>query len=86
MRKLFLATVALIAFQVSGAKATLFNWSYSGVFTSGPDLGDAVSGGGQLIASPLGGGQFLVTSISGTADGETISGLTSYAGDDQMIS
>jgi hypothetical protein len=34
----------------------------------------------------LGGGQFLVTSISGTADGETISGLTSYAGDDQMIS
>ena len=48
MRNLFLATTALIAFQVSGAHATLFDWSYSGAFTSGPDVSGAVSGGSGL--------------------------------------
>jgi hypothetical protein len=85
MRKLFLTTVALMAFQICGAHATLFDWSYSGAFTSGPDVGGAVSGGGQLTANPIGGGRFAVTSISGTANGEVISDLADYAIPDQII-
>jgi hypothetical protein len=56
-----------------------FDWSYTGL------NGYTVLASGTLVATPLGGGVYQVTSISGTRNGLSITGLTTYAGDDQLV-
>lgn len=71
------ATVAVAALSVPlQAQATTFLWSFTG---------PGVSGGGSLEATFQSGSTYLITSISGTANGQTISGLTGYAGAGQLI-
>jgi hypothetical protein len=85
MRRLIWIVLALLAFQFPDAQASTFNWSYSGVYTSGPDLGGAVLGGGTLDATFISGTEYGVNSISGTANGLTVTGLSNYAVPDQAI-
>jgi hypothetical protein len=75
----------LIAFQVPQAKAVTFDWSYSGTVTSGVGTGNAVSGSGTLDAVLNSGNQYIVDAIAGTANGLTVTGLTGYSGEDQLI-
>ncbi|HLZ81971.1 MAG TPA: PEP-CTERM sorting domain-containing protein [Caulobacteraceae bacterium] len=63
----------------ASAGAASFLWSYSGV-NGGP-----VSASGTLQATPNGGGVYTVTSISGMRNGLAITGLTTYAGDDNLV-
>ena len=63
----------------SAAGAASFLWSYSGV-NGGPVLAS-----GSLQATPDGGGVYTVTSISGMRNGLAITGLTTYAGDDNLV-
>ena len=79
MRKLALlmASAVLIAFQAPGANATTFDWSYNG--------GGSIMGSGTFDAIDQGGGAFLVDAITGTANGQSITGLDGYAVSDQMI-
>ena len=67
-----IASIALIIFHVPNANALTFDWSYS-------------SGGGTLDAIDQGGGVFLVDSISGMANGLTITGLAAYGNQDQLL-
>jgi len=68
---------ALITFQISDANATTyFDWSFSG---------GSSSGSGTLQATYDGGDFYSVTSISGTANGQTILGLSNYNAPDQLI-
>jgi len=68
-----------LAVGASAAGAASFLWSYSGV-NGGP-----VSASGTLQATPDGGGVYTVTSISGFRNGLAITGLTTYAGDDELV-
>jgi hypothetical protein len=68
-----------MAFQTPAAKAVLFDWSYAG-FNGGP-----VAALGTLQATPDGGGVYTVTSIAGTRNGVPITGLTVYAGLDNLV-
>jgi PEP-CTERM motif len=68
-----------LAFAACAAGATTFDWSYSG-FNGGP-----VSASGTLEATADGGGVYAVTSISGTRNGVAITGLATYAGDDNLV-
>jgi hypothetical protein len=61
------------------AKATVFDWSYTGL------NGYSVTASGTLVATPLGGGAFAVTAITGTHNGVAITGLTSYAFQDNTV-
>jgi hypothetical protein len=71
------ATMALaIALSAPPAHAVTFLWNYSG---------GGLSGGGTLEATDLGEDTYLITSISGLANGVTISGLTEYNFPDQFI-
>jgi hypothetical protein len=65
--------------QASTAWADKFDWSYTGT------NGYVVSAGGTLTATPLGGGAYQVTSISGLYNGSPITGLTVYAGQDNEV-
>ena len=77
MKKLLVASaVAGVLSLASAARAVTFDWSYSG---------GGLSGGGTLQAIYDGGVTYTITSISGLANGVTISGLTSYDGPDQFI-
>ena len=77
LRSLLVAGVGLAAsLAVQPAQAVTFLWSYSG---------GAFSGGGTLEATYDGGVTYTITSISGLANGATISGLTDYDSPDQMI-
>ena len=71
-----IALSAILAFQLSSAQAITFDWSYSGA---------GISGSGTLEAVDVGGGAFLVGAISGTANGLTITGLTTYAFSDEKL-
>jgi hypothetical protein len=78
MRKLWLPLIALVAFQVDGASAGTadppFDWTIPGI------------GFGTFDASPVGGGVFDVTNVTGTIYGYPITGLDSgYAIPDQQI-
>jgi hypothetical protein len=70
---------AVMLSLASAASATTFNWSYSGL------NGYAVSASGTLQATPLGGGAYQVTSITGTRNGSAITGLTNYAIEDNQV-
>jgi hypothetical protein len=63
----------------SSAEAILFDWSYSGL-NGGP-----VVASGTLDASPLGGGAYSVSSISGIRNGVPLTGLTAYAAQDNLV-
>ena len=67
---LMAAAAATAAIAVGPASATEFLWSYSG------DNGGAVNAIGGI---------YSVTSISGTRNGVAITGLTTYAGDDNLV-
>jgi hypothetical protein len=71
-----LAAAMALALSAPPAQAVTFLWNYSG--------GD-LSGGGTLEATGLGEDTYLITSISGLANGVTISGLTEYNFPDQFI-
>ena len=61
----------------SAANAALLFWDFS--FT-----GDGVSGSGVFSTGDVG-SPFTMSGISGTADGYTISGLSGYAGADNLL-
>lgn len=63
----------------SFAAPTMFDWSYFGI------NGSTASGSGTLMATPNGVNQWTVLSITGTVNGVSIAGLTSYAGEDQQV-
>jgi hypothetical protein len=73
-----LSAAAVLA-QATVAAATTFNWSYTGAH------GYVVAASGTLTATPLGGGAYAVTSMSGTRNGSAITGLTVYAGQDNEV-
>jgi hypothetical protein len=77
----FAATAVALAALASAASASAasFAWSYTGL------NGYVVNASGTLNATPTGGGAYQVTSISGTWNGIAITGLTGYAGDDEMV-
>jgi hypothetical protein len=64
------------ALSAQPAQAVTFLWNYSG---------GGLSGGGTLEATDLGEDTYFITSISGLANGVTISGLTEYNFPDQFI-
>lgn len=74
-----LGGAAAVMLQPALAMATTFDWSYAG-FNGVP-----VTAMGQLTATPVGGGAFAVTSFSGMRNGSTITGLSTYAGDDNEV-
>ncbi|MFY9970143.1 MAG: hypothetical protein WAK41_12140 [Roseiarcus sp.] len=75
-----IATTAGIAvLGLQPAIAEVFDWSYSGTIP-GP-----VTASGTLDATPIGGGVYDVTSISGTRNGVAITGPTAYAGEDNRV-
>ena len=59
----------------SPARADLLNFTYSG---------DGVSGSGQFLTGPLG-SPYQILGITGTANGDTITGLSGYAGADNWL-
>jgi hypothetical protein len=71
-----LAAAAALAVCASSANASSYLWSYSG---------GGVSASGWLAATPAGGGVFDVTAIGGTRNGVGITGLASYAGQDNVV-
>jgi hypothetical protein len=73
-----LSAAALLA-QAAAASAATFNWSYTGAH------GYVVAASGTLTATPLGGGAYAVTSMSGTRNGSAVTGLTGYAGQDNEV-
>ena len=73
---LFAAMGFAASFAIAPAQAVTFDWTYSG---------GGLSGGGTLEATFDGGVTYTITSISGLANGLTISGLTVYDGPDQLI-
>ena len=81
MRKaLFAACAAALVVLAPGAvraAPVTFDWSYSG--------GGSNTGSGTLTATNIGGVTYGINSISGTANGQTIVGLDTYDGPDNVI-
>jgi hypothetical protein len=73
-----LAGAAMLALAC-GASAKTFNWSYVGT------NGYSVSASGTLTATPLGGGAFQVTSMTGMRDGSPVDGTADYAFEDNVV-
>jgi hypothetical protein len=71
------SAVMLVANLPASAATYNFDWSYTG--------GPGVSGSGTLQATYDFGDQYTVTLISGTANGQTIVGLSSYNFPDQLV-
>ena len=76
---LIAAMAATTAFGMQTAGAAEFDWSYSG------SNGGPVTASGTLDATPIGGGVYDVISITGTRNGVAITGLATYAGEDNEI-
>jgi len=74
--KLLWAGGALLALQASSASAATFDWSYAG---------PGVSGSGTFTANFVGADTYGLTAITGTANGQTILGLDSYDGPDNVV-
>jgi hypothetical protein len=79
MKKWAVTFAALVAsavpLLVSSANATVLIWSYTGT---------GISGGGTMDATPIVGG-YAIDSISGTANGQTIFGLSDYDLPDNIV-
>ncbi|MGO9390747.1 hypothetical protein [Rhodoblastus sp.] len=69
---------AVLAMALASGSASAKVWEFS--YTDG--VGD--SGSGTFITGSVG-PTYTVTGITGTADGKTITGLSSYAGSDQIL-
>ena len=70
------ALMGLIAFQIHNAKADpiIFNWTYTDSLGGYP--GSPYEGSGTLTATPISGGpKYQIDTITGTLDGDTITGL-----------
>jgi hypothetical protein len=65
---------------VSGASATVLDWSYTGTGISGSGTMDAT----LITSGPFAGG-YSIDSISGTANGQTIFGLSEYDFPDNIV-
>jgi hypothetical protein len=70
---------ACVLALASGAGAKTFDWSYVGT------NGYAVSASGTLTATPLGGGAYQVTSMTGLRNGSPVGGTTDYAFEDNIV-
>ena len=74
---LLAAGAAVAALMVGGAaQARVFDFSYSG---------PGVSGEGQFITTPDG-ADYLITDVTGVANGEAITGTSGYASADNLLS
>jgi hypothetical protein len=64
--------------------STTYDWSF---VCTGPDAGVGCSGSGTLTTGPAGGqpDSFVVTGATGTIDSFTITGLSLYAGADNLF-
>jgi hypothetical protein len=62
----------------TSASAAVFDFTIS-------SAGNNDSASGQFTATPLGGDNYQVTGVSGTADGSTILGPSNYGGSDQLL-
>jgi PEP-CTERM motif len=75
-----LCALMLVAIPTTAANAsTIFNFSYSGTL---------VNASGQFTADPSGVGTYLISGITGTSNGSSISALLpplSFAGNDNLI-
>ena len=71
--------VVLCAAAPLAASPHAFDWSYTGLD------GYTVTASGTLVATPLGGGTYQVTSITGTRDGVAVTGLANYAIPSQLV-
>jgi hypothetical protein len=78
------ATAAILGPTQNARASVLFDWSYSAISYS-PTYGSPVSASGWLEATPEGGGIYDVTSIGGQRNGVPITGLATYALDDEKI-
>jgi hypothetical protein len=65
MKKVIILLSVLLAVAI-GASADQFNFAYSGI---------GVAAGGVITAAPQGGGEFLVTDITGFYNGDAIAGI-----------
>jgi hypothetical protein len=75
----FAAASALLG-PAQGARASvIFDWSYAG------NNGGPVSASGTVTTTPDGVGVYQVTAITGERNGVPITGLATYAGDDQLV-
>jgi hypothetical protein len=80
-----LVAAAIVIGLTQGARAAvLFDWSYTAIGYS-PTPGTAVSASGWLEATPEGGGVYDVTAIGGQRNGVAITGLATYADDDEQV-
>jgi len=79
-KTLVLSTLCVVfCLGTSFATPQAFDWTYTGL------NGYTVNASGTLLATPLGGGAYQVTSISGMRNGIAVTGLTTYAGDDNVV-
>jgi hypothetical protein len=78
------ATAALLGLARGARASVMFDWSYTAISYS-PTYGNPVSASGWLEATPEGGGIYDVTAIGGERNGVPITGLATYALDDQKI-
>ena len=76
---LIATTAGIAVLGLQPASAEVFDWSYSGTIPS------PVTASGTLDATPIGGGVYDVTSISGTRNGVAITGPTAYAAQDNRV-
>jgi hypothetical protein len=67
---------AFVALQASAASAATLDWSYTG---------PGISGGGTLTATTTDDITYFVSAVSGTANGQTIAGISAYDGPDQKV-
>lgn len=78
-------TLALVALGLSifvgssFATPSTFDWSYFGI------NGSTVTASGTLTANSLGSGVYQVISITGSRNGVALTGLTTYAGEDNLV-
>ncbi len=78
---LAIAAAAAFALQASAAGATTLIWSYTG---PGPNSGSGTIEGTLLTSGPYAGG-YSVDSISGTANGQTITGVDTFDLPDNVV-
>jgi hypothetical protein len=80
-----LVAAAVVFAPVHDARASVvFDWSYTAISYS-PIFGNPVSASGTITATSVGGGVYDVTAITGQRNGVPITGLASYAEDDQKV-
>ncbi len=75
----FVTASALLGAARGAHASVVFDWSYVG------NNGGAVSASGTVTTTPEGGGVYDVTAITGQRNGVPITGLATYAGDDQLV-